>query len=69
MKSLSGCNGVGLIVILMTGLTPHVDRFLEDKESVENKIIFAVKRHSGRNTVGRGGSFTREKHVFALLDW
>ena len=47
----------------------HYDRFCEDNKSVENKIVFAVKRHSGRNTVGRGGSLTREKHVFALLDW
>ena len=47
----------------------HYDRFCEDKESVENKIMFAVKRVSGRNTVGRGGSITGEKHVFALLDW
>ena len=46
----------------------HYDRFREDKESVENKIMFAVKRNSGRNTVGRGGSITGEKHVFALLD-
>ena len=47
----------------------HYDRFCEDKESVENKIMFAVKRNSGRNTVGRGGSITGEKYVFALLDW
>ena len=25
----------------------HYDRFCEDKESVENKIMFAVRRHSG----------------------
>ena len=47
----------------------HYDRFGEDKESVENKIMFAVKRHSGCNTVGRGGRVTKDKHVFTLLDW
>ena len=37
----------------------HCNRF-RDKEFVENKIMFAMRRHSGHKTLKRGESATRE---------
>ena len=66
LSAFNKMNGYSMVV---HPVGMHYDWFREDKASVENKIMFAVKRVSGRNTGGRGGSITGEKHVFALLDW
>ena len=44
----------------------HSDRFKEDDESLENKILMSIDT-PGR--VGRGGCLMGTHYVYALLDW
>ena len=65
---LSAYNKMNGYLMVAHPVGMHYDHFCE-QEVVENKIMFAVSQRKKRQTLGRGGSITGGKHVFALLDW
>ena len=47
----------------------HNDRFKDDDESLENKILLSIDMKNWNGRVGRGGCLMGTHYVYALLDW